>query len=112
MTRFKEVFNQMVEHNKAEFDAFRKLHDEYALNPDGLQEKYNEQGKKIQELVRKYEDILCGHSERSGYGSYSGNLAEKFQNEVRRNFPKIDYIGIKFTKSPSVPEFTLKKITL
>lgn len=108
MTRFKEVFETMLEKNKGAFAEFQKLHDEYALNPGGLQEKYNTEGKKIQEIIRHYEDILCGHSERSGYASYSGGLAEKFQNEVRKKFPQIDHIGIKITNSG----FNLKKINL
>lgn len=105
MTKYKQAVNEMIEQNKSVFDEFQKLHDEYALNPDNLQEKYNEEGKIVMDLVRKYEDRLCGNTEKSGYGNYSGNLAEKFQQEVRRRFPKIDYIGIKVK-----PPFELKKI--
>ncbi|KKQ75493.1 MAG: hypothetical protein US96_C0010G0009 [Candidatus Woesebacteria bacterium GW2011_GWB1_38_5b] len=99
----------MLEQNKSIFDEFKKLHDEYALNPDTLQKKYNEKGKKVMEIVRLYEDRLCGHAEGSGYAAYSGNLAEKFQQEVRRVFPKIDWIGVKVTKTPN---FEIKKINL
>jgi hypothetical protein len=95
MIKYKDVFNMMLEQNKEEFDQFKKLHDEFAANPDLMQEKYNSEGKKIMTIVKHYEDILCGHSEGSGYGSFSGNLAEKFQNEVRKKFPKFDHIGVK-----------------
>lgn len=102
----------MIEQNKAAFDEFQKLHDEYALNPEANQEIYNEEGKKIQEIIRKYEDILCGHSEKSGYGNYTASLAEKFHDEVRKHFPKIDYIGIKITRKAVAPSFEIKKINL
>jgi hypothetical protein len=112
MTRYKEVYEMMVTQNKAEFDKFQILHDEYALNPEAMQEEYNNKGKKIQEIIRKYEDILCGHSEKSGYGSYTGSLAEKFHEEILKHYPKIDHIGIKMTKRPVQAPFEIKKINL
>lgn len=98
----------MLDQNKEAFDKFRIVHDEYALNPDKFQEKLNAEGSKIMYLVRKYEDMLCGRSEGTGYGAYSGKLAEKFQEEVRRAFPQIDSIGIISKKKA---EFTIKKIS-
>jgi len=46
MTKFKEYFQRMVEQNKNDFESFKIIHDEYALNPDGNQDKYNKEGKK------------------------------------------------------------------
>ena len=112
MTRYKEVYEMMITQNKKEFDEFQILHDKYALDPVNMQEEYNEGGRKIQDIIRKYEDILCGHSEKSGYGSYTGSLAEKFHDEIRKHFPKIDHIGIKYTKKPVQKEFEIKKINL
>ncbi len=111
MTRYKEVYNQMISDNKGVFGQFSKIHDMYALNPDSNQDALNESGKKIMEIVRHYEDILCGHSERSGYGSYSGKLAEKFQDEVKKHFPKIDCVGLKIISKGRDP-FSIKKIKL
>lgn len=93
----------MMNLNKEAFDEFRIIHDEYALNPEKFQEEYNKAGSKIQVIIRKFEDMLCARSEGNGYGKYTSSLAEKFQNEVRREFPKIDSIGI--------TTFSLKKIT-
>lgn len=106
--RYKQIYQQMIDNNKEAFAQFKSLHDEYALNPGQLQDRFNTEGVKIQEIIRKYEDILCGHSERSGFSSYSGNLAQKFQDEVRKHFPKIDYVGVKITKTG----FEFKKINL
>ena len=47
MTKFKEYFQRMVDSNKEVFEKFKIIHDEYALNPDANQEKYNEKGKEI-----------------------------------------------------------------
>ncbi len=92
--KYKEFFELMIKNNKQAFEDFRKIHDEYALNPDSNQEEFNEEGGKILKIIRQWEDKLCGHSEGSGYGMYASNLAEKFQTEVRREFPKIDSVGI------------------
>lgn len=105
MTKFKEYFKRMIEQNKKEFDSFRKIHDEYSLNPNSLQEKYNKEGKKILAIIKEWEGKLCKQQEKA-YSQYSGKLAEKFWGEVRREFPMIDHIGI------IVKKFSLKKINL
>ena len=107
MTKYKEYVLKMLEENKEVFDDFRKIHDAYSLNPDSLQEKFNKEGKKILEITHEYENRLCANTERGMYNKFSQGLAEKFQNEVRKFFPKIDYIGLITTQ-----EFVLKKINL
>ena len=102
-TKYKEFVDLMIKNNKEIFDQFKTLHDQYGLNPDELQERFNKEGAKVVRIVREWEDKLCRRSEGSGYGSYSGNLAEKFQGEVRKIFPQIDAVGIIV--------FSIKKIT-
>ena len=112
-TRYKEAYEQMVKDNKELFEKFQKLHDEYALNASTVQDEFNETGKAVMGVVRKYEDILCKRSEVNGFGEYTIKLAEKFQNEVRKHFPKIDEVGIKRMIMKPVEKttnFTLKKI--
>ena len=100
----------MLDQNKELFASFKKVQSEYEKDPDSTQEKLNKQGEKVMLVIRNYENKLCGTTERGGFGSFSGKLAEKFQNEVRKAFPKIDYIGI-IVKKPE-KEFVLKKINL
>ncbi|OGM37352.1 hypothetical protein A3A76_05950 [Candidatus Woesebacteria bacterium RIFCSPLOWO2_01_FULL_39_23] len=104
----------MLKENKNVFDIFRKIHDEYQLNPDLWQKTFNEDGAKIQEIVKDYENRLCSNTERGMYNKYSGGLAEKFQNEIRKAFPMFDHIGIKTvtTKNPETAAFNIKKIKL
>lgn len=100
----------MLEEEKELFDAFRKIHDKYAGDPDACQEELNKIGVKVQDALRRWENRLCAHSEKGGYGKYSAGLAEKFRLEVRRVFPKIDSIGV-IVKYPQ-EIFTVKKINL
>lgn len=112
MTRYKEYVDKMLTENKEVFDAFKKLHAEYTLNPNSLQSKFNSEGEKIIEIVREYENRLCSNTERGMFNKFSVNLAEKFQNEVRKIFPMIDHVGLIVEKPQYKEAFEIKKINL
>ena len=105
MTKFKKYFQRMIEQNQDAFDKFRTVHNEYALNPDPNQENYNIEGGKILKIIKEWESKLC-HQQEKTYSQYAGKLAEKFWEEVRKEYPMIDHIGI------IVKKFNLKKISL
>lgn len=96
----------MVEENKKSFDEFTTLHFQYSTDPDKYQESFNKDGESILKIIHEWEDKLCSQSERAGFANYTGNLAEKFQEEVRSHFPLINHVGIVVSK------FSLKKIKL
>jgi len=106
MTKYKEYFQRMLGENKEAFDEFTKLHFEYSTNPDRYQDKFNKEGEKILIITHEWEGKLCNQSEKAGFGNYTGNLAEKFQAEVKSHFPLIDHIGV------VVKKFEIKKIKL
>lgn len=120
MTKYKEYFKRMVEENKELFDQFAKLHTDYgmdnnkqslAVGTSKYQEEFNQKGEKVLAVIHEWENRLCSHSEKAGYANYTGNLAEKFQQEVKSHFPLIDHIGIIVKKSlPIKSGFSLKKI--
>jgi hypothetical protein len=103
----------MISENKVIFDKFTQLHFEYSINQEKLQDKFNREGKKVLEVIREYENRLCANTERGMYNKYSANLAEKFQNEIRKHFPLVDHVGIN-TKilRKETNTFSLKKINL
>ena len=96
----------MVAENKEAFDKFTQIHFEYSIDQEKNQEKFNKEGETILKIIHEWEDRLCTQSEKAGFGSYTTNLAEKFQDEVRSHFPLIDHVGI------IVNKFSLKKISL
>lgn len=95
MTKYKQLYLEMVEQNQEAFKAFKELHDLYSHDPEQWQERYNLLGKPIVDIIRKWESRLCGKMEGSGRGLFSGGVAEKFWTEVRSNFPSIDMVGVK-----------------
>ncbi len=118
MTKYKAYFKKMLDANKKSFDDFRKIHDKYTLDPDNYQEDYNIEGEIILEIIRDWENKLCMQSEKGGYGVFTTKLAEKFHDEIKKEFPMVDHIGLKIEKAISVsdtafnPAFVLKKINL
>lgn len=106
MTKFKDYYNRMVADNKPAFDKFTSLHFEYSTDQEKFQDEFNHEGEAILKIIHEWEDKLCSQSEKAGFGSFTGNLAEKFQDEVRSHFPLIDHVGIISTKSG----FSLKKL--
>ncbi len=106
MTKYREYFEKMLEGNKELFEKFREVHQRYTLEEEKFQEEFNKEGEKILLVIHEWEDKLCSQSEKGGYGVFTGNLAEKFQAEVKKEFPLIDHIGI------IVSKFSLKKINL
>lgn len=119
MTKHKQIFNQMLEENQEIFADFEKIHTRYDLDSKTWQEKFNEIGQPVVELIKKYENKLCRHSEKGKYANFSAGLAEKFWELAREQFPKIDFVGVKISKpqgsadsSPPINDFEIKKISL
>lgn len=116
MTKYREYFERMITNEKEAFDKFTKLHMQYSLDQDKLQEEFNKEGGKIVTIIREWESKLCSTSEKAGYGGYTSNLSEKFWLEVRKSFPLIDYVGVIVKSNLKIikkkPEFKISKIKL
>jgi len=83
-----------VNENLKIFGEFQDIHDKYVLNPDVWQVKFNEVGKEAVSVIRDWERKLCRQSEKGQYGKYSATLADKFWDLARKDFPKIDFVGV------------------
>ena len=95
MVKYKQQVQDMLEAHKEVFQAFKELHDKYEKDPKKWQKEFNEKGFEVQALLRRWENNLCGKSESGQFGKFSSSLAEKFREEVKVHFPKIDFIGMK-----------------
>jgi len=95
MAKYKEQVADMLEANDTMFRSFKELHDKYEEDPKKWQEDFNIEGQKVMRVIQKWENMLCGKSESGKYGVFSSKLSEKFWNEVRIHFPKIDFVGMK-----------------
>lgn len=94
MTKYKQIVDEMLQENKELFDSFEWVHTHYVENPKTWQRTFNIEGEKVLEVIRKYENILCRKTEGAGYSQFSSNLAQKYHEEIKKRFPKIDHVGI------------------
>lgn len=97
MSKYKQAVEEMVTANKELFGNFKEIHDEYALNSAAWQKLLNEYGGEVVEVIRDNERKLCIKMGTGKYGQFSQNLSQKFWDEVRKIFPKIDFVGVKLS---------------
>ena len=95
MKLYQKLFQEMLEGHKDLFARFKDIHDRFAQDQDKHKKEFNEVGTQVLDVIRKYENILCGKTENSQYGKFSNKLSEKFWTGIRAIFPKIDFVGIK-----------------
>lgn len=94
MTQYRKIYQEMYEANKELFDNFLDIHNEYAADPQKWQKIFNEYGKEVVEVMREYERKLCTRMGSGMYSKFSANLADKFWAEIKKTFPKIDFVGV------------------
>ncbi len=95
MRQNQKLFLEMLEGHKDLFARFKDIHDRFAQDQDKHKKEFNEVGTQVLDVIRKYENILCGKTENSQYGKFSNKLSEKFWTGIHAIFPKIDFVGIK-----------------
>lgn len=93
-TKHQTIFMEMLNQNRQAFEDFKVVHDNYMQDRKKWQKDFNQKGEKITDIIRKYESILCSKSDSGTYSKYSGNLAEKFWEEIRKYFPMINFVGV------------------
>ena len=94
MQKYQKVFQLMMEQNKELFENFQSIYDAFVINPEVNKARFNELGSEVLDVIRHYEQVLCGKTENGGFGKFSSNLSQKFWDEVRKAYPKIDFVGI------------------
>jgi len=94
MRQYQIVYQTMIDEHKKLFDEFFVIHEKYAQNSREYQKEFNSIGENIRTVIHDYERKLCGKTEGGIYSKFSQNLSEKFWDVIRKDFPKIDYIGV------------------
>lgn len=73
--------------------AFLDIHDTYKKDRKGNQKLFNEEGKKVREVIEDWDQRLCKQMEKGSNGVFSSKVSEKFWNEVKKDFPLIELVG-------------------
>ena len=94
MQKYETIFLRMMEENKELFDNFTLVHEAFIINPGANKTRFNQLGSEVLDVIREYEHILCGKTESGQYGKFSSNLSQRFWDEIRKRYRKIDFVGI------------------
>jgi hypothetical protein len=96
MTKYQQAYEEMIMGRKADFEVFKKIHDLYKTDQTRWKEEFDRLGKPLLRIIEEEESRLCMKMEGGGKGKFSSKVAEKFREEVKKNFPLIDLVGVKF----------------
>lgn len=94
MSKYKQQLQEMLEAHHEVFSSFKNIHDKYDIDPKTWQKKFNEEGQEVLHIIKKWENNLCSKTESGKYGKFSTKLSDKFWEEIKAIFPKIDFIGL------------------
>jgi uncharacterized protein YciU (UPF0263 family) len=95
MTKYKKYFQEMVEGNSELFEVFKDVHDGFLKDPKKWQKEFDEKGKKVWEVINEWEKRLCTQIEGGKNAVFSGGLSDKFRDEIKKIYPKIEMVGVK-----------------
>ncbi len=88
--KFKKHYDEMMRYNGDLFTEYLALEAKYDSDPQTFKEELRDLKRKLIRVIRQHEDNLCAKSENTKFGVYAANLAAKFWEEIRANFPRID----------------------
>lgn len=86
----------MWEDNAEVFERFTTVHDQYQSdrrNPS-YKHSFDETGAAVRAVIEEWDQRLCQQMERGQNGVFSSKVSEKFWNEVKKDFPLIDFVGV------------------
>jgi hypothetical protein len=93
-TQYKKVVEEMIAKHAMEFEKFGEVHNKFKVDQDKWKKEFDEIGKPLLRIIEDAENRLCYKMEGAGMGKYSGNVSEKFRQEVRNRYPLIDLVGV------------------
>lgn len=92
MVKYKQYIKNLIEREKELFENFKKAHSDYEQGKN--EEEFHKIGTEVVKKLKQTEDKLCLQTETGQYNKYSNQLSDKFWNEVRRLYPKIDEVKV------------------
>ncbi|MDD3647450.1 MAG: hypothetical protein PHS44_03035 [Candidatus Dojkabacteria bacterium] len=99
--KYKRIFEEIWDSNKELFQEFFMLNNDYAdpANRTKLENKFQEIGGKVKNLLVDGENELCRAMENTDNRVYSSKVADKYWDEVRKYFKFIDLVGVVSSQS-------------
>lgn len=93
--KYKQFVELLYKNNTKTFEQFREIHDGYVEDPEKWADEFHSFGRKAMDAARDWERRLCSGSERGKFAKFSAKLAEKYWEEIEKDWPKIREVGLK-----------------
>lgn len=97
--KFKKYYQLMVSQNQKMFDTFLATHNNFVMDQETYATQFHTEGRDVLDMIRFWERKLCSGMEKGNNSQYSSKLAEKFWEEVRKQYSHIDQVGVQITKT-------------
>jgi hypothetical protein len=81
--KYERQYEQMLKDHQDSFDELKKL--------DRKSEEFKSLQLKVIRIIRKNEDQLCAKTENTKFANFSLQLADKFWELIRKDYPEVDY---------------------
>ena len=88
----------MINQHRDLWNEFISIHDQYQKDKSNSV-RFHQIGQKLLDIIRLYERKLCSPMEKSINSTFSKNVAEKFWQEIKKDLPLIDQVGVIIKKS-------------
>lgn len=98
--KYQIYYQKMIDEHRALFDNFAKIHQQFEQDQSQHAAAFHQLGQQVLDVVRDYDRRLCAAMGRGIYSVYADKLSQKFWDLVRKDFSKIDLIGVKIKKVP------------
>ncbi len=93
--KYKRMFEDMLQTNRQLFSDYNELLKKYDLDKSKYAQELLDMQRKVLRAIKHTENGLCARTENTGRANYSTALADKFWDEVRVVFPRVeDYIEV------------------
>jgi hypothetical protein len=83
--KFEKQYSEMMKNYQAVFDELK------LKSSKPKSEDFKEVQRKALRAIHLNENALCSKTESTHYSNFSVNLADKFWEKIRANYPEIDY---------------------
>lgn len=96
MTKYQQYYQKMWDENKEVLSGFIEIHDKFKSDRKKYSKEFNEKGKAVREIMESWDQRLCKQMEKGNNGVFSSKVSEKFWNEVKKDYPLIEFVGVEF----------------
>lgn len=96
--KYQQFYDLLWENNRELLEEFKVIHDAFAKGDSSKEEQFHTVGIRVLDKIREWDRRLCSGMSRGQFSQYTVKLSEKFWDRVRKDYSKIDEVGVRTKK--------------